>query len=221
MKESESAQPTADPVRNATREETDRAEYWDQIYAEAEGDAPGWDLGGPNPELVWQLNHAQPRIEPCHVLVPGCGYGHDLVLFAERGFQAVGVDMAPLAVAGARARLDAAGLTADVLEQDIFQLDAQHHGRYDLLYEYTCFCAIHPERRREYAELAQRLLKPGGQLIGCFYHHRNPGGPPYDATPEQVRQAFDGLFEMRTLAYAQHSVERRREKELWARFWRK
>jgi len=206
--------------RNASREETDRPKYWEQIYAEAEGDAPGWDLGTANPELIWQLANATPPIAPGRVILPGCGYGHDLIAFAQRGFEVVGVDIARSAVVGASRRLEASGLSGTVLEADFFQLPSEHYGSYDLLYEYTCFCAIHPERRREYAENAHRLLRPGGQLIGCFYNHGNPGGPPFDTTAQQVREAFEGLFEIRILAYAQNSIERRQGKELWARFWR-
>lgn len=211
---------TVPPVRHSTREETDRADYWNQVYSESENHTPGWDLGIPNPELQWQLDHADPRITPGRILVPGCGYGHDLLELARRGFSVTGVDMAPMAVAGARARVQAAGLQAEVVEADLFQLPADFRGRFDCLYEYTCFCAIHPERRREYAQVAASVLRKDGQLIGCFYHHGNPGGPPFDTTPEAVRAAFRGLFDMRTLVVAQHSVERRQGKELWARFWR-
>lgn len=208
------------PPRNASREETDTAEYWDTIYRESEENRPGWDLGAPNPELVWQLENAVPELVPGRVLVPGCGYGHDLRLFAERGFEVTGVDLAPMAVAGARLLLEEAGVAGVVVEGDFFAIEPGEGADFDYIYEYTCFCAIHPTRRREYAEQAARLLRRGGQLIGCFYNHGNEGGPPFDTTAEAVRRAFEGLFEMRTLAFAQHSVDRRMGKELWARFVR-
>jgi len=205
--------------RFASREETDDPEYWNQVYVEAGEDAPGWDLGGPNPELVWQLGHAIPALEAGRIVVPGCGYGHDVVLLAAMGFDVVGVDMAPAAVAKARQALDSAGLSGEVIEADFFDFARRFAGSFDYLYEYTCFCAIHPDRRREYAEAAHALLKPNGQVIGCFYHHQRPGGPPYDTPPESVRKAFHGLFDLRTLGVAQNSVERRAGAELWARFF--
>jgi SAM-dependent methyltransferase len=206
--------------RLATRDETDDPAYWNQVYEEAGDESPGWDLGGPNPELVWQLGHAVPAIVPGRIVVPGCGQGHDVALLAAMGFEVLGVDVAPLAVARAGQALERLGLRGEVREADFFRLGDTHAGAFDYVYEYTCFCAIHPDRRREYAETVRRILKPGGQLIGCFYHHQKPGGPPFDTTPEQIRAAFGGLMELQQLTVAQNSVERRMGMELWARFFR-
>lgn len=220
LSEASESAPNADVPRLASREETDDPEYWNRVYVEAGEEPPGWDLGGPNPELVWQLGNAVPKIVPGRVLVPGCGQGHDVVLLAAMGFDVVGVDVAPVAVERARQALEQLGLGGEVRLADFFGLGDVEAGSFDYVYEYTCFCAIHPDRRREYAETVRRVLKPGGQLIGCFYHHQREGGPPFDTTPEQVREAFAGLMDMRTLVVAQNSVERRQGAELWARFFR-
>jgi hypothetical protein len=61
------------------------------------------------------------------------------------------------------------------------------NGRFDYLLEYTCFCAIDPARRSQYAALAARLLKPGGLYIGfAFPIGHRPGGPPFVVQPDAV-----------------------------------
>ena len=47
---------------------------------------------------------------------------------------------------------------------------------FDYLLEYTCFCAIDPKRRTEYADLVDRLLKPGGTYIDLAFPLDGRGG---------------------------------------------
>lgn len=211
----------AEEIRDEPRESVDRAEYWQEIYEESEDHSPGWNLGEPNPELVWRLANDKPAIPPGSVLVPGCGYGHDALALAQAGFEVSALDFAPMALEGARQAFADAGLSGEFIQSSVFDLGRDYDARFDFIFEHTCFCAIHPERRAEYAQLAARVLKPGGQLIGVFYYHGREGGPPWNTTPEQVREAFEPSFECRTLVVAQRSVERRAGKELWARFFLK
>ena len=62
--------------------------------------------------------------------------------------------------------------------QDLFTLPHTDSGHYDLVLEHTCFCAIDPARRAEWAEVAARILRPQGRLLALFYTHDRPGGPP-------------------------------------------
>ena len=69
---------------------------WEERYQE--GDVQ-WDKGEPSPGLVDWLEERgdQPRGK---VIVPGCGFGHDVRAWAKAGFDAVGYDVAPAAVKG-------------------------------------------------------------------------------------------------------------------------
>lgn len=204
--------------RDASREEVDQARYWDEVYAESEDNSPNWNLGEPNPEFAWRLGHDRPAIAPGRIIILGCGYGHDARLFAQRGFQVTAVDFSEWAIRGARETLSDLGEAVELLQDDVFALPERLHGQFDYVAEHTCFCAIHPSRRAEFAEVAARLLKPGGQLIGLFYHHGKHGGPPWNSTPEQIRAAFEPLFHIGTLVESEHGLERRKGKELWGRF---
>jgi hypothetical protein len=69
-------------------------------------------------------------------------------------------------------------------------------------------------------QLALDLLKPGGLLIGCFYNHGRPGGPPFDVTREDVLALYSPFFKIHKLEVTPHSIERRKGHELWAEFER-
>src|ERR1700716_3317975 len=73
-------------------------DFWEDVYARG-GD--GWELGRPAPPLVDILDTMPPPRG--RVAVPGCGRGHDARLLATRGYDVMGFDFAPAALAQARA----------------------------------------------------------------------------------------------------------------------
>ncbi|MBI5154833.1 methyltransferase domain-containing protein [Candidatus Poribacteria bacterium] len=193
------------------------AAYWDAIYAAEE--SPGWNLEQPAPPLAaWFGGGAAKLHPPGRILVPGCGFGHEVAMLARLGFRAEGLDMAPRAREGASRRLAAAGLEAPLHDADFFELAnaPERAATYDGLVEHTCFCAILPERRADYARAAAALVRPGGYLVGLFYNHGRPEGPPFDTTKEDVAAAFGGAFDIEQLEPAADSVEPRVGRELFA-----
>ena len=183
-------------------------DYWQSIYdAEAR---PGWDMNGPTPLLPELLDLAESlRLEVGpRVAVPGCGLGHDAAELARWGFEVTGVDFAPSAIEGARARYGAA---VDWRQEDWFALDLPP---FDAIFDHTCFVAMAPERRPEYlASLAARL-RPGGLWLGAFFHTvATPPGPPFAIEPEALRSLAEVHFELRHLADALRSHPRRAGRE--------
>ncbi|MCA8935892.1 MAG: methyltransferase domain-containing protein [Planctomycetes bacterium] len=203
-----------DSPEDGSDQEVSKPDYWNAIYLENE--SPGWNIGQPAPALIHWLENAGAK--PGRVCVPGCGYGHDVRLLAEHGFDAVGVDFAPLAVARANEHSIGAPGKFEFRQADVFELTKTEHEQFDYFYEYTCFVALEPSRRAEYVQLALSVLKPGGLLIGCFYNHGREGGPPFDVTREEVLALYEPHFEIRTLEVTPHSIERRAGHELWAEF---
>lgn len=183
-----------------------------------EQESPRWNLGHAAPSLQhWVENSGAKR---GRVLIPGCGYGHDVKLLAEHGFDAIGVDFAPLAIQRGNEVLKDAKGSWELRQVDIFDLPKTDRHSFDYIYEYTCFVAIEPPRRPEYVQLKLDLLKPGGMVIGCFYNHGREGGPPFDVTREEVLKLYEPHFEIRKLEITEHSIERRLGHELWAEFVR-
>lgn len=178
------------------------SEGWEGRYQQ--GDTP-WDLGAPPPALVTVIAAETP---PLRVIVPGAGFGHDAIAWAQAGHHVTLVDIAPTAITGARRLAQAAGVELTLLEADIFALpDAD--GAFDLVWEQTCFCAIGLEQRSAYAQQAARWLAPGGRMIALLWNHGAEGGPPFDVTPEDARAAFAPHFDIESLEPVVESAPQR------------
>lgn len=207
-----------DPSKEASISETPTpltVNFWEQRY---QADTTRWDLGKPAPALADWLDQPQ---APNHgrVIVLGCGRGHDARLFAHKGFEVTAIDYAPSAIAEAQAAAEAEGLSIRFLQRDIFALTPDYANYFDYVVEHTCFCALAPHLRDRYVDLTHTLLKPGGLLLGIFFTHNRPGGPPYGTTPDALRQQFGRCFDIHTLAPTSQSVESRRGEEHLGEFY--
>jgi len=188
---------------------TTDSSYWEQRYQEK---TTRWDLGQAAPAFVSLLN-SQETLTPGRTAVLGCGRGYDALLFAEHGFEVVGFDFAPSAIAEATSLAQAAGSTAKFLQRDIFDLAMEFPQDFDYVVEHTCFCAIPLERRPEYVQLVRSLLRPKGELIALFFTHNRPGGPPFGSTPAEIVQYFEADFEILSLEPVANSVPSRQGEE--------
>jgi cyclopropane fatty-acyl-phospholipid synthase-like methyltransferase len=193
---------------------TTDSSYWEQRYQEK---TTRWDLGQAAPAFVSLLN-SQETLTPGRTAVLGCGRGYDALLFAEHGFEVVGFDFAPSAIAEATSLVQAAGSTAKFLQRDIFDLATEFPQDFDYVVEHTCFCAIPLERRPEYVQLVRSLLRPKGELIALFFTHNRSGGPPFGSTPTEIVQYFEADFEILSLESVANSVPSRQGEEHIGRF---
>ena len=139
-------------------------------------------MGGPCPVFV-ELLDSRWAPPPGRVAFPGCGLGHDVRLFLDRGFDAVGFDFA----------VAPEGLPVERL--DVFELGARYPGAFDAVVEYTCYCAIDPARRAEYAASLHACLRPGGLLIAlCFPMKEIEDPPPFRIEEAEIEGVLaDGL----------------------------
>ncbi len=185
------------------------AEAWEQRYQT--GDDP-WDLGRPTPPLdhLLQSDQAPP---PCRMAALGVGSGLDALRFAAAGFDLVGFDFAPSAIARARQNAVTQGLNAAFVQQDIFALPPEWHHGFDYVLEHTCFCAIDPAWRSAYVQVVRQLLKPQGTLIALFFTHDRAGGPPFGVTVQGIRDYFEPYFDVIRLAPATNSIAQRQGEE--------
>ena len=147
-----------------------------------------WQRPGTNPVFdAWM--EAGVLAPGCAVLVPGCGRSHELLELARRGFSVTGIDLVPAAVEVMRARLTEEGLSAEVVQADLF---AWEPGRtFDAIYEQTCLCALHPDDWQAYVARLHTWLRPGGLLCALFMQTGRPGGPPFHCDLERMRTLFD------------------------------
>lgn len=162
---------------------------WEQLYRE--GETP-WEKGAAHPALIQWLgeNSLSGRM-----LVPGCGLGYDVRALAAIGAEVLGLDIAPFAIAAARA-FPRRGHESYVLG-DFFDPGAVR-GKFNGIFEHTCFCAIRPDRRGEYASRVADLLEPGGRLLAIFFLNpdHDEEGPPYGCQLDELDSLFSPNFEL-------------------------
>lgn len=161
-------------------------EKWEADYR---AQTDGWDLAGPTPVLKRLAESG--RFAPGRMLVPCAGRGHDAREFARHGFEVTAIDFSAYAVQEME-RLADPQAPVHIIQQDMFQLPHEWDGSFDYVLQYTCFCAIDPKRREDYAELIGRLLKPGGTYIDlAFPLDGRPGGPPYAVSEAEIAALFE------------------------------
>lgn len=150
---------------------------WNACYERRE---TPWDKGEPTPVLA-EVAQRHPTILTGRVFVPGCGLGHDARWLADRGCEVTGVDIAELAVEGAKALDDQGRIAFHVA--DLFDLPADLQSAFDVVWEHTCLCALPPDLRAQYALGVKSALRPGGTVAGVFFINpeMDPGeqGPPF------------------------------------------
>lgn len=160
------------------------AKGWQERY---EAGKTGWDRGGSNPILMRWL--AESVVEPCRLLVPGCGRGHEVVTLAQHGFEVTALDFASSAVEHLRERLGAVPVNANVLQSDILQYVPDEP--FDAIYEQTCLCAIDPTQWKAYEQQLTRWLRPGGMLLALFMQSGQRNQPPFTCEIQAMRNLFD------------------------------
>jgi SAM-dependent methyltransferase len=199
------------------------AGYWDGLYA---GGNDGWELGAAAPALEHWLTSGGsfqcggPEMAPAlpqsadtrpRIAVPGSGRGHDARLLARHGYRVSAFDFAEAAVAEARRLARVEGVDVAVEPRDVFTLGRDYAGAFDGVWEYTCFCAIEPGRREEYASVLHTILRPGGLLLACFYPLREGGdGPPFPVSRADIDRVLTDRFTVLEAGPPARSVDRRR-----------
>ncbi len=189
---------------------------WERWYQA--GDTP-WDLGGPTPVFARLIREA--RLTPGKLLIPGAGRGYDALAFAQAGFEVTSVDLAPSACQALRERAEKAGVELEVRQGDFFALDEA--ATYDLVMEYTFYCAIAPSQRQAYRDQMARLLKPGGLLFGLYFPLNKPldaGGPPFGVRREAIEASFTEYFDLVHAEQPEDSIKPRRGNEILM-IWRR
>lgn len=123
-------------------------------------------------------------------VVPGCGRGYDLITLARLGAtRVVGLELSDTAVEVARGFIaeqdEAAGKDITVVAGD-WLLPGVLEEEFDLGYDYTFFCALHPGMREDWADGWARRIRSGGTLLAlCFpVTSADKMGPPWPVAVE-------------------------------------
>jgi len=164
--------------------ETKGAHGWQDLYQD---NTVPWDQGKQTPALEDLLKSES--LPDGIAMVPGCGYGHDVVLLASEKRHVIGLDIAPLAVERAQKVIEGHSNT-EVVCADFFTFDMD--GKIDLMFDYTFFCALPPPLREPWADKMAKLIKPGGIMIAMMFPlDVHEGGPPFTVSLDLYKNLLE------------------------------
>jgi len=187
-------------------QDSSKAEFWDARFR---GGVTPWDAGGAPEQLAAWLRTKKSSLR---ILIPGCGTGYEVRLFAESGHDVLAIDFSDAAVEAAQHELKK--WSHLVRKADFFRLP---DGPFDLVYERAFLCALPRARGPDWGRRMAELVRPGGELAGFYYLDDNQRGPPFGISlaglEALLEQAFDRV-ESEPVPAAQ-SIPVFKGKEIW------
>ncbi len=168
---------------------------WDESYT-ADVPAP-WDIGRPQPAFVRLADDG--RLTG-RVLDSGCGTGEQALLAASHGADVIGIDVAPTAIARARAKAADRGLTVrfevgDALEIGRRRLDV------DTVIDSGVFHVFGDDDRARYVASLAAVLRPGGCCYLMCFSDQQPGDwGPRRVRAGELRSAFSTGWAVESIA---------------------
>ena len=148
---------------------------WNESYAS--GQLP-WDTGQPEPLLVEFVTSG--AVMPSPAFEIGAGTGTNAIWMAQRGFDVIGVDVSPLAVERAHAKMEGRTLRRRFAVLDF--LVPPPDGPFQFVFDRGCFHVFdEPAERQRFAAQVSAALAPGGlwlSLIGSTEGPPREVGPP-------------------------------------------
>src|SRR6266851_4532331 len=173
---------------------------WNESYAS--GQVP-WDTGQPEPLLVEFVT--SDAVTPGSALEIGAGTGTNSIWMAERSFDVLGVDVAPLAVERAQAKTEGRALRCRFAVWD-FLAAPPPGGPFQFVFDRGCFHVFdQPREREQFAAQVAAALEPGGlwlSLIGSTEGLPREIGPPRRSARE-VTLAIEPVLEIVELRSAE------------------
>ncbi len=139
------------------------------------------------------------------------------------GLEVLGLDLAEEAVKRADGFAKAGGETYETA--DFLDTEWRAGKQFSAIWEHTCYCAIDPSRRADYAVACAALIPSGGHLIGVFFlTPHDPGeetdGPPFGASIAELDDRFGPWF-ARTDAWVPENAYPGREGREWIAIYRR
>jgi len=98
------------------------------------------------------------------IFVPGCGTGYDVVAMAGPDRYVVGMDISETCVRKSQ-KLFSGSPNVNYftfLQGDFFKWNPE--DKFDLIFDYTFFCAIDPSMRKAWGQKMRDILNPDGEL---------------------------------------------------------
>ena len=172
---------------------------WNSAYQ----GSPPWDVGRPQPDFV-RLAEAGELVG--RVLDVGCGTGEQVMLAATHGAEAMGVDIAELAIQRAREKAEERGIQATFQVADAMHLDRL--GRqFDVITDSGVFHVFSDDERPAFVTSLRSVLRPGGMYYMMCFSDRQPGDwGPRRVSKAEIRASFTDGWSVRSIEPAQFVI---------------
>lgn len=206
---------------------------WDTLW---KNNTTPWDLGHATPLLINEINKRRKLFQNFeNVLVPGCGSGYDLISLSNACNNAniTGLDTSPTSIQRAKDIINNHNNNNNIQLacDDYFTFQ---HQKFDFIYDYTFFCALHPSKRAHWGNRIKQLLKKDGMLFTILFpilsnvdEENKMKGPPYPVKLDDYKNVLlndncsDGRLEIYDGPYASsETVLERKGMELVV-WWKK
>ena len=156
-------------------------------FETAYASTPPWDIGRPQPDFAALAADGSLR---GRVLDVGCGTGEHVLMAAEGGHDATGIDIAPTAIRLAEEKALERAIAARFLVGDACQLDALGE-KFETVLDCGLFHVFDdPDRLRFVASLASAVETGGRYRMLCFSEEEPTGWGPRRVTQAEIREAF-------------------------------
>lgn len=190
--------------------EVNEKDFWEDLYRNQN---TNWDMKTPTPIFLDLLKDYLLSTKG-KMLVLGSGYGFDAIAAAKAGFDVTAIDFSETANFKARKNAEKENVRVNFLTEDIFKLDENYNNTYDVIYDYVTYCAVYPERRKEYAEKISNLIKTGGKFVIILFPIENRiGGPPFGVDPIEAKQIFGEYLNNILISDEINSIKPRKGRE--------
>ncbi len=190
--------------------DVNKSEFWNELY---KNNSAAWDLKSPTPAFI-DLLLGDYFFGKSKMLILGCGYGHDAVEAAKRGFIVTALDFSDIAIEFAKSLAQKESVRINFLVEDFFKLSNEYLNAFEIIYDYVTYCAIDPNRRKEYSEKIYELMFPGGIFtIILFPVEKRIGGPPFAVDVDEATELFSDKLELIVSTEKVNSIKPRRGRE--------
>jgi methyl halide transferase len=189
----------------------DEQAFWDSIY---QNDKAGWDLKTPTP-VFQRILKEKKILDSGKLLILGSGYGYDAVEAAKAGFDVTAVDFSISATEFAKNLAKKERVKVNFITDNFFNLAKNYSSYFNYVYDYVTYCAIHPNRRLEYAGLVKSLLKCDGTFIALWFPvEERDGGPPFGINLKETETIFSKLLKLKSTSSEEDTIKPRKGREI-------
>jgi ubiquinone/menaquinone biosynthesis C-methylase UbiE len=149
-----------------------------------------WDTQITPPQVIAFIK----RTQPGRALDLGCGTGTNAITLTQQGWQTVGVDFSPKAIATARKKSAKRNMKIDFHVGDVSNLSFLK-GPFDYVLDIGCLFTLHSELQKNYVREIARLMPSGAEYMLYAWLPQQREGRQWGISAQSVDDLFGLSFD--------------------------